>query len=78
MNPMLWRVLVVAIVLGMIFVGVRRIWRDWTRSFRQVDAEKRQRERERDLAERTRADVIELKRSDDGVFRPGEERDRRD
>ena len=57
-------VLFVAIGLA-IFVGARRIWRDWTKQFRTEDQEVRQ----RDLSERTRPDVITLKRDADGTFR---------
>jgi hypothetical protein len=52
-----------------IFLGARRIWRDWRGEFKAVDKAKR----ERDLRERRRADVVTLKRSDDGVFRRDDE-----
>jgi hypothetical protein len=63
---MLLRILIIAIIAGAVAYGLRRIWRDWTQNFRDVDAERRQ----RDLKERARPDVIELKRNPDGVFRP--------
>lgn len=69
MTAMLIRVLVVLVILGAIFFGVRRIWRDWQGQF---NAEDRQRH-ERDLAERKRPDVITLKRDKDGKFRPPDE-----
>jgi hypothetical protein len=52
-----------------IFLGARRIWRDWRGEFKAVEKAKR----ERDLRERRRPDVVTLKRSDDGVFRREDE-----
>ena len=72
MTYMLIRVVVILFILGAIFLGVRRIWRDWTGQFKADDAARRQ----RDLKERKRADVIELKRNKDGVYRPGEDDER--
>jgi hypothetical protein len=69
MTGILLRVLIIGLIIGAIYLGVRRIWRDWTRNFRDIDAEKRN----RDLKERKRPDVITLRRSNDGVFRPGEQ-----
>ncbi len=64
--------IVVFVVIGlMILFGVRRIWRDWTGKFKADDEEVKRLRRERDLAERQRPDVIDLKRDDDGTFRPG-------
>jgi hypothetical protein len=62
------RILIFVLVFGAIFLGARRIWRDWRNQFKAVD----QARRERDLRERKRPDVIELKRNKDGVYRPGE------
>lgn len=62
------RIVVFLIIAGAIFLGARRIWRDWQGQFKAVD----QARRARDLRERKRPDVIELKRNKDGVFRPGE------
>lgn len=56
-----------------IFLGVRRIWRDWKGEYKAVDKAKR----DRDLAERARPDVITLKRDKDGTFRPGDDPDKR-
>ena len=64
------RILVTAFIIGAIVIGVRRIMKDWSERFRDLDKQTR----ERDLKERQRPDVIELKRSDDGVFRPDDER----
>jgi len=70
---MVWRFVIFAVVIGAIFFGVRNIWRSWTRQFRADD----QRTRQRDLAERKRPDVIDLKRDGDGVYRPPDKRDER-
>jgi hypothetical protein len=67
MSGVLLRILIVGIILAAIAYGVRRIWRDWTQNFRDIDKERRQ----RDLRERQRPDVIELKPDKDGVYRPG-------
>ena len=71
MSAILFRILIFAVIAAAIALGARRIWRDWTKNFRDLDAEKRA----RDLKERKRADVITLKRSRDGVFRRGEDED---
>ncbi|HEY0919629.1 hypothetical protein [Devosia sp.] len=67
MSPILWKLLIFLLVAAAVFFGVRRIWRDWKGQFKAVDEARRA----RDLAERRRPDVIELKRNKDGVFRPG-------
>lgn len=60
----------VFVAIGLaIYFGLRRIWRDFTGAARAED----ERRRQRDLSERQRPDVIDLKRSDDGIFRPGED-----
>lgn len=66
MTAILLRILVLAIIFGAIFFGVRRIWRDWQKQFKAEDKEVHQ----RDLEERKRPDVITLKRDADGTFRP--------
>lgn len=68
MSALALRILVFLVIAAAIAFGVRRIWRDWKAQFKKLDAAAR----ERDLRERARPDVITLKRSDDGVFRPGE------
>ena len=73
---MLYTILRIAIFVGIalaIYLGVRRIWRDWKGEFKAVDKAKR----ERDLKERARPDVITLKRDKDGTFRPGDDPDKR-
>lgn len=56
-----------------IFLGVRRIWRDWVDQFKAEDKAVH----ERDLEERARPDVITLKRDADGTFRPPDNDNRR-
>lgn len=69
------RILVLIVIGALIYFGVRRIWRDWSGAFNRLDKAEDERRRARDLAERERPDVIELKRDADGTFRPGEDRD---
>ena len=64
------RIIVFALIGGLIFFGVRKIWRDWSGQFRKLDAEDHARRRARDLAERNQPGVIELKRGEDGTYRP--------
>jgi hypothetical protein len=65
-SAILLRLLIYVIIIGAVWFGVRKIWRDWKGQFRDLDKQQRQ----RDLAERKRPDVIDLKRGDDGTFRP--------
>jgi hypothetical protein len=67
MTAILWKVALFVIIAGAIFLGARRIWRDWKNQFKRLD----EAERQRDLRERARPDVITLKRDKDGTFRPG-------
>ena len=67
MTAVLLRLLVFAAIGLIILLGVRKIWRDWTGAFKAEDRVRR----DRNLAERQRPDVIDLKRDGDGVFRPG-------
>ena len=69
MTAILLRVVIIGIIFAAIFFGARRIWRHWKGEFKAVDKARH----ERDLAERKRSDVIELKRNKDGVFRPRDE-----
>jgi len=67
---LLLRFLILALVFGAIWWGVRRIWRDWTKQFSAEEREIRR----RDLEERKRPDVITLKRDADGTYRrPGDD-----
>ena len=65
----------IAITVGLgliIYLGVRKIWRDWTGTFKKEDEEAHRLRRERDLRERAQPGVIDLKRDKDGTFRPGD------
>lgn len=74
---MLLRILLFTFLALLIYFGVRRIWKDWSGKF-NADAEEAKRlRRERDLADRQRHDVIDLKRDDDGTFRPNGRDDNR-
>jgi hypothetical protein len=66
MTAILLRILVMALIFGAIFFGVRRIWRDWSKQFSAEEKAIHQ----RDLEERKRPDVITLKRDKDGTYRP--------
>jgi hypothetical protein len=72
-SAVILRLLIYVIIIGAVWFGVRKIWRDWTSQFRDLDRQQRQ----RDLAERKRPDVITLKRDGDGVFRPNDRDDPR-
>lgn len=67
MSAIALRILILLVIGVAIWFGARRIWRDWRNQFKKLD----EADRQRDLKERKRPDVITLKRSDDGVFRPG-------
>ena len=66
MTGFLIRLLVIVIVFGAIYFGIRRIWRDWTKQFRVEEKQIH----ERHLKERDAPGVITLKRDKDGTFRP--------
>ena len=70
MSAVALRLIVFLIVAGVVFLGARRIWRDWKGQFKEVDEAKHK----RDLKERDRPDVITLKRDRDGTFRPDDDR----
>ncbi|MCB1517172.1 MAG: hypothetical protein KDJ19_06105 [Hyphomicrobiaceae bacterium] len=72
MSAIILRILIYVLVFAAIWFGVRRIWSDWQNKFRADDEAQHQ----RDLHERKRPDVVDLKRDKDGVFRPGDD-DRR-
>ncbi len=65
MSAVLLRILIYALVAAAIYYGLRSIMRDWRRRFGEMDKQTR----ERDLRERQRPDVINLKRDKDGVYR---------
>ena len=66
MTGMLLRIVVLALIFGAIWWGIRRIWRDWTKQFRTEEKQIH----ERDLKERDQPGVITLERGKDGTFRP--------
>ena len=70
---MLLRVIIFIVIALLIWLGVRKIWRDWSGQFKSQDAEAQRLRRERDLRERAQPGVIDLKRDEDGTFRPGED-----
>jgi hypothetical protein len=65
-TAVLLRALVIVLIAGAIYLGIRRIWRDWIRQF---SAEEKA-IHDRDLKERDAPGVITLKRDKDGTFRP--------
>lgn len=69
---MLLRILLFVGLAIFVYLGVRRIWKDWSGKF-NADAEEAKRiARERDRAERHQPGVIDLKRDNDGTFRPND------
>lgn len=68
MTAILFRLLTYVIIGGAIYFGIRRIINDWKNQFKAEDDATHQ----RDLKERDRPDVVELKRDKDGIFRPGD------
>ena len=73
MTALLLRVIIFVILGLMVYLGVRRIWRDWTGKFDAEAEEARRLRRERDLRERDQPGVIDLKRDKDGTYRPGDD-----
>ncbi len=67
---MLLRILIFAILALIIYFGIRRIWMDWSNKFKTDEEQARIARRQRDLAERQRPDVIDLKQDKDGTYRP--------
>lgn len=76
MTAYLLRIIIVAVLGLMIWLGLRKIWRDWSGQFRAEDEEQRQLRRERDRRERAQPGVIDLKRDEDGTFRPKDGQDK--
>ena len=78
MTGFIIRILIFAVIFGVIYLGIRKIWRDWKGQFKSEDEAARQLRRERDLRERQQPGVIDLKRDNDGTFRPnGKDDDKR-
>ncbi|WP_297108195.1 hypothetical protein [uncultured Devosia sp.] len=76
---MLLRILLFVGLGLLIYFGVRRIWKDWSTKFNQDAEEAKRLARERDRAERAQPGVIDLKRDEDGTYRPkdGSDADKR-
>lgn len=72
MTAIIIRILIYAAIAGFVYFGARRIWRDLTGQFKADDKAKHARE----VKERASPDVIDLKRDDDGVYRPPDRRER--
>ena len=68
MTGTILKFLVIGFIFWLIYAGIRRIWREWTRQFRVEEKQIH----ERDLRERDAPGVITLKRDKDGTFRPPE------
>lgn len=68
MTGLIIRIVVIGFIFWLIYAGIRRIWRDWTKQFRVEEKQIH----ERDLRERDAPGVITLKRDKDGTFRPPE------
>ncbi|WDR02553.1 hypothetical protein PSQ19_18530 [Devosia algicola] len=73
MSGFVLRVLIFGLIGLAIYLGISKIWRDWTKQFRTDEIEERTRRRERDLKDRKTHDVIDLQRDGDGIFRPGDD-----
>lgn len=71
MSAAFLRIVIFLVIAAALYFGLRSIWRDFSGQFRAEDKQRRQ----RDLRERQRPDVIDLKRNKDGVFRPPADRD---
>jgi hypothetical protein len=71
MTGILLRIIIYVAIFGFVYFGIRRVWRDLAAQFRGDDTAKRT----RDLKERARPDVIDLKRDADGVYRPPSKRE---
>jgi hypothetical protein len=66
MTAILLRIVIIGLIFGAMYFGVRRIWRDWTGQFREEEKAIR----DRDRRERDAPGVITLERDKDGTFRP--------
>lgn len=70
MTALLLRLVIFAVIGIAVFWGIRKIWRDWSGSFRDEDKARLDRDRaEREAIKRTDG-MITLKRDKDGKFRP--------
>ena len=66
MSALVLRLIIFVVIFGAIYLGVRRIWRDWTSQFRAEEKAIH----DRDVKERDGPGVITLERGVDGTFRP--------
>ncbi|MCS6761900.1 MAG: hypothetical protein MO846_07940 [Candidatus Devosia symbiotica] len=69
---MVWRVLIFLAIGLVIYLGISKIWRDWTCQFKFDDEETRRLRRER-----KKPGIIDFKRDQDGRFRPDDDDERR-
>ncbi|WIY53527.1 hypothetical protein O9Z70_03015 [Devosia sp. YIM 151766] len=74
MTAILLRLVIIGAIGLLIYFGLRRIWLDWSNKFKNDEEQARLARRERDLAERQRPDVIDLKQDQDGTYRPKDDR----
>ena len=71
MTALLLRLVIFAVIGIALFWGARKIWRDWTGTFRAEDKARLDRDRaERDSIKKADGGMITLKRDKDGKFRP--------
>ncbi len=70
MTAILIRVVIFLVIAGVIFLGARRIWRDWKGQFRAEDKARLERDRAEREAIKRNDGMITLKRDKDGKFRP--------
>jgi hypothetical protein len=69
-TALIFRIVIFAVIGLAVFWGVRKIWRDWSGTFRAEDRARLDRDRaEREQIKRNDG-MITLKRDKDGKFRP--------
>ena len=73
MTAILLRIIIYAAIIGFVYFTARRLWRDLSNQFRGPAAPRPAPK----VNERQPPDVIELKRGDDGVYRPPGDREGR-
>lgn len=72
---MLLRILLFVALALFVYFGIRRIWKDWSNKFNHDAEEAKRIARERDKVERQQPGIIDLKRGEDGTYRPGGKED---
>lgn len=70
MTALIFRIVIFAVIGIAVFWGVRRIWRDWSGTFRAQDRARLDRDRAEREAIKRNDGMITLKRDKDGKFRP--------